>query len=892
MKPALTFGGWLKRRRGGLGLTQKELAQQAGYAHVTLRKVEADELRPSREMAERLAELLQIPPERRMDFVRFARDQAHWDEVGSLHELPASPPVETATPPPRFTLFTASAQKDWGDAPDVSGFCGRAAELQQLQGWLVNDRCKVAAVLGMGGIGKTALATAAAAQAQTDFSSIIWRSLRNAPPLGELLGDCLQTLAGPEGYALPEAVDKRLSLLLEHLRGQRCLLVLDNFETVLGAGSAGHYLPGYEGYGELLKQAGEGRHQSCLLLTSREKPQELIPLAGERSPVRTLGVHSLPIDDARLLLHDRGLLGSDADWAALHARYSGNPLALQIVAETIRELFAGDLAQFLSQDVSLFGGINDLLDQQFARLTALEQEVMFWLAVEREPVGTDDLADDFMQRPEPAALLGALQGLRRRFLVESTHGGYTPQNVVLEYVTARLIERAAAELLAGEPALLQHHALMKATAKSYVRESQRDLILKPLLRRVESALGAEGIEELLSTLPAHLRGSGAWKHGYAGGNILNLLVQSGVELRGKDFSRLSVRQADLRHVHAQDMSFASAGFEQCAFTDTFSIVRGLAFRPDDQQLAAGTLGGDVRVWRVRDGQQLLGWTAHPNGTRCICYSPDGSLLATGGYHSISISDAADGRRLRDLAIEADVWSICFSPDGSLLASGSSDRMARLWDWRSGECLHVLAGHQFDVQAVCFGPDGKLLLSGSEDTTLRLWDTETGTCLNTLEGHEDGVISVCFSPDGGLLASCSADSTARIWDTHTGECRWTLPAHTGGFDLTSFSPDGDLLATRSRALTTVQLWNPHTGECLHVLGGQESKIMSMRFSPSGDLLATGGIDGTVGLWDVATGSLLRTLRGDRPYERMNIAGVTGITPAQIASLRALGAVERV
>src|SRR5262249_60536700 len=123
---------------------------------------------------------------------------------------------------------------------------------------------------------------------------------------------------------------RRINILLEQLRQQRCLVVLDNFETVLGAEQAGSYAPGYEGYGRLLQRVGEGRHQSCLLLTSREKPRELVILEGETAPTRALPLASLTLDDSRALLQGKGLSATESHWAALHARYSGNPLALKI----------------------------------------------------------------------------------------------------------------------------------------------------------------------------------------------------------------------------------------------------------------------------------------------------------------------------------------------------------------------------------------------------------------------------------------------------------------------------------------------------------------------------------------------------------------------------------
>nr|HMN27531.1 NB-ARC domain-containing protein [Caldilineaceae bacterium] len=345
-------------------------------------------------------------------------------------QLPAEiPPGEKSE-----QASAGSTHIDWGEAPAVSRFHGRQAELDVLRQWLVDDHCRLVAVLGMGGIGKTVLATLAATLVEKKFDYLIWRSLRNAPPLAELLGECIRVLANHGAQELPADMEQRITLLVEHLRRQRCLLVLDNFETVLQGERAGHYLAGYEGYGRLLQQVGEGRHHSCLVLTSREKPKELALLAGEDAPVRTLSLASLSPTDGRALLHDRGLAGSDQEWAALHERYSGNPLALQIVAETIRELFAGDIAQFLRHELILFGGISDLLAHQFERLSPLEQETMFWLAVEREPLELENLRSDFVQPPTQVVILALLHSLRQRSLVERTLAGFTLQNVVLEYL--------------------------------------------------------------------------------------------------------------------------------------------------------------------------------------------------------------------------------------------------------------------------------------------------------------------------------------------------------------------------------------------------------------------------------------------------------------------------
>src|SRR5207245_5340813 len=142
-----------------------------------------------------------------------------------------------------------------------------------------------------------------------------------------------------------------LSLLLDHLRAQRVLLVLDNLESLLLEGEVqGHLRPGYEGYARLVRSVAQTAHQSCLLLTSREKPIDLVPLEGSRKPVRALRLVGLEATACEQLLAEHELVGSPQEPARLVQRYEGNPLALRIVAETISDLFAGAIGPFLAQD--------------------------------------------------------------------------------------------------------------------------------------------------------------------------------------------------------------------------------------------------------------------------------------------------------------------------------------------------------------------------------------------------------------------------------------------------------------------------------------------------------------------------------------------------------------
>ncbi len=756
----------------------------------------------------------------------------------------------------------AKNHQDWGEAPGICVFYGRVTELSQLTQWLIKDNCQLVAILGMGGIGKTALSVKLAKEVQEDFEYLIWRSLRNAPPVAEMLANLIGFLSDGRETDLPETVDGRVTLLIHYLREHRCLLVLDNAETILQSGDrAGEYKEKYQDCGQLFRRVGEESHQSCLVLTSREKPKEFAPLEGDTSPVRTLLLVGLGETEGQEILQDKGLFGLQQEWAKLVEKYSGNPLALKLVSEPIRELFGGNIAAFLAEGEIIFGDTRNLLDQQFERLSEIEKEIIYWLAIKRELVSLDELLNDIVSPLPKREVMEALESLRRRSLIEQRTALFTLQSVVMEYMTDRLLEQVCHEITTGDLKLFMSHALMEATAKDYIRNTQITLIIQQVIHRLSIIFRLpKNLENHLFQILLQLQ-QVPQTAGYAGGNLLNILCQLQTDLSGYDFSNLTIWQAYLQSVNLHQVNFANADLAKSVFAETLVSISSVAFSPNGKFLATGDADGKTYLWQVEDGKLLFTCIGHSSSVKSVAFSPDGQTLASGSDdQTVKLWDVLKGECLKTLHGHSNwVRSVAFSPDGQILASGSEDQTVKLWDVHTGECLKTLQGNTNRVRSVAFSPDGQTLASGSEKQTVKLWNVLNGERLKILQGHSNWVRSVAFSPDGQILASSSDDQTVKLWDIRNGKCLRTLLGHTNRVWSVAFSPDGQILASGGDD-QTVKLWDVHTGECLTTLQGHSNRVMSVAFSPDGQTLASGSENQTVKLWDVHNGECLTTLQG--------------------------------
>ncbi|WP_373544370.1 NB-ARC domain-containing protein [Chamaesiphon sp.] len=717
---------------------------------------------------------------------------------------------------------------NWGEAIDVCHFYGRVTELERLEQWIVDSRCRVVGVFGWGGIGKTALSVRLAQQLESQFECVVWRSLRQAIEPKDLLDEILPILIGAE------VQESSIDLLMQQLRQKRCLLVFDNVESILQAGAKnGCYLAGYEAYGEIFERVSGESHQSCLVITSREKPNGISLREGVNLPVRSLQLSGLDSTAAQHLLLDKGIAAPLIEQHNLISYVDGNPLALKLVATSIQNLFNGDVHAFLAQGTAVFGNLWELIDRQFDRLSVLQQQVMYWLAIDREGVTPDRLQAASIPAVTLPILLAALETLRDRSLIETTEWGLTQQPVIMEYVTERFIRQIEREIISEELDLFRTHVLIEAQTKDYLRDAQIQLILQPLVDRLLAHFTDRSHLELhLSKILTTLRHQTDKIAGYAAGNLLNLFCHLKTDLQGFDFSHLAIRQAYLLNATLHDVDFTGSHISQTVFAETFGGVVGIAFSPNGKHFATSDTKGDIQIWDARTYTKLTNCQGHQHWT----------------------------------------WAIAFSPDGRSIASASDDHQVKLWDVATGECLQTYTGHTFSVNAVTFSPDGQIIASSAQDSTIRLWRTFPGNLspeIQTLVGHRGRVWSIAFSPDGRTLVSGGEDLTVRLWDVATGKCLAEWEAHTAWVRSVAFSPDGrfsDGEATPTIATASydrsIKIWDVDTKECLHTLIGHQQPVSAIAFSPDGQQLVSSSFDKTIKLWDTNSGKCVKTLLGHR------------------------------
>ena len=303
---------------------------------------------------------------------------------------------------------------------------------------------------------------------------------------------------------------------------------------------------------------------------------------------------------------------------------------------------------------------------------------------------------------------------------------------------------------------------------------------------------------------------------------------------------------------------AATGAPSAALTlnghEDYGWGSALGFSADGKMLRAGS-GSTIRSWDTETGSTLEPIVLQSSVASASSFSPNGKTLAhlDAGKQIIHLWDLPDG--VERATLTGHTWAVetfSFSPDGSLLATGGREGAIYVWDVETGQRRKSLEEHQIAVKALAFSPDNSTLASANH-RGVYLWDIDTENLRTTLIEQEDSgqadTLVLAFSPDGKTLASTMSGKLS-LWNVHTHQMLSEIVGDSGRINVLTFSPDSAILLA-GHGNGTIEMWDMDTYTRKSTLKPHTGKIEVLKFSPDGRTLVTGSMDGTILLWHWAS-----------------------------------------
>ncbi len=387
-----------------------------------------------------------------------------------------------------------------------------------------------------------------------------------------------------------------------------------------------------------------------------------------------------------------------------------------------------------------------------------------------------------------------------------------------------------------------------------------------LPKGVKARIGKGTVKDLAyspdGTILAIASSIGTWLYDSNSGNELALLTKDGEGVNSIGFSHDGKTLAAACGNKLVRLWNVETRKPMHTFMGHRRDIIGVNFSPDGTTLVCWSDYG-LRIWDVEKRVYKEDWNMNLERQSDITFHKDRISVVNGNYKTIRFWDlGTETKKEIDDTHKESIRCVSFSPDGTMIASGSRDKTVRLWN-AATETLHkALKGHKKPILSLTFSRDGRHIASTSEDKTIRVWHVATGRRKHTFKTNSKDLHRISFSPNGETLASASlVDGIIHQWDLNTGKHKNTIVGHGGGFASKNimFSKD-KIIATTIYGKNNIILYDLITQEVQTILTGHKKQVKSLSFSPDGKTLASGGLDKTIRIWTVDTGEHKKTLRG--------------------------------